>query len=493
MSAFQHRLRSTGLTSLLVLGCALSPDPGVELRTHPWWEVRGSLFSIRGNTDPEDLSHLAHDLELFIEVVRAVSDFRLDTPRYDLHIYVPRDPRLVDVVYGRGFLGVHTDSTRRGNLVLMKNLDSKAQTRAVLYHEFVHFLLSQSRQYRPRWYHEGLAELLSSVYRREELVSVGHVPGMRAHILHWPERSSVREILDAHDYRVGDFYEMSWLLVHFLHAGRGAGGENRRLQGVAFLDDLEEGKPWEPAFEERFGFAPEVLDEELEAHRELLRSGILRLIQLRADQLGAATPEEPSPLPESAVAADLSELLIRNRRSQFAVPLLRDSLASHPGDPLLLACLAWAQTLSGQSGEAGSHLRQAVASGSEDPRVWLCAGRAQGVLSQKDDDREQGLERARAHFRRAAELDEDLPAAWAELGLSYAVEGSQASPGPGIAALERALDLRPADVEAHLALGKLRLREGKPELARSHLQLVDRWSRVPKLREEALELLAELD
>jgi tetratricopeptide (TPR) repeat protein len=110
-----------------------------------------------------------------------------------------------------------------------------------------------------------------------------------------------------------------------------------------------------------------------------------------------------------------------------------------------------------------------------------------------DDLDRAELERARTHFRRAAELDPGLAAAWVELGESYDLDGlEEESPDPGIDALERAFALLPADTRVHLALGRLLTRAGDPDAARLHLQLVLRWSWSEREREQAEEALADL-
>lgn len=494
-----HRRRKGLLAAaalVATLGCAgtaTERELSLDLHAHPWWEVRGSLFAIRGNTDPRELERMAADLELFIEVVRAAADFRLSPPRYAMHIYVLREPRPV-----LGAAGWHSTGSRRGDLILLSRYDSSVLTRTVLYHEFVHFLTFQNRRYRPLWYHEGLAELLSTVYRREELISVGHVPESRRWILSAHRRSSVRDLLGTQGYDIPDFYEMSWLLVHFLHAGRGAGDASRREQGVAFLAELAAGEAWEPAFDRSFGFSPEALDEELEAHLELLRAGYLRMIRLDARRIDVAAPAPAAEIASSEVATDLAEFLASSDQPRLALSLLESAREQHPGDARVLAGLAWIQALLGRSDAARATLARAVAAGSlaagsERAVVDVYAARAEAELAGEGEALDPAaLERARTHYRRALERDAALPAAWAELGLSYAVEGTEEPLAPGIEALERALRLRPTDVEVRLGLARLWLRSGQPEQARPHLERVLRWARLPDRREEAQALIDEL-
>jgi hypothetical protein len=70
-------------------------------------------------------------------------------------------------------------------------------TSVILFHEYVHHLMSQGMDINyPSWYMEGFAELLSATRIRRNKVTVGAIPEHRASDISYLGRMSIRELID---------------------------------------------------------------------------------------------------------------------------------------------------------------------------------------------------------------------------------------------------------------------------------------------------------
>jgi tetratricopeptide (TPR) repeat protein len=148
---------------------------------------------------------------------------------------------------------------------------------ATLFHEYVHYLANRhSSVSYPRWYSEGLAELISSVEFREtsvvvgapsELIRIGGPLGAGRGASFRP--IPVREMIDLDS---GDspyvFYATAWLMVHYFLVDAVGEEPQRIAQTQDYLLRVDAGEDPVMAFEASFGFAPEELDSRLLAHFE---------------------------------------------------------------------------------------------------------------------------------------------------------------------------------------------------------------------------------
>jgi hypothetical protein len=146
-------------------------------------------------------------------------------------------------------------------------------TRAIIFHEGVHWCLSATASAYPLWLNEGLAEVFSTfrvesgharwgdpipahlaLLREKGLLPIGKFLGIAA-----------GDPLYFQKHRIGIYYAEAWVFVHYLLFGRRAGA---RLDLSYFLGLKDSGLPPEKAFEQAFGTDYSGMDEYLARYVE---------------------------------------------------------------------------------------------------------------------------------------------------------------------------------------------------------------------------------
>jgi hypothetical protein len=142
------------------------------------------------------------------------------------------------------------------------------ETRRLVFHEALHWLLGGDTGPKPRWYHEGLAELFSTFQTKSGKVQWGHP--IQGHLIYLQARGlmPLREFMAQRtsifdrDEHSGQYYAQSWALVHFLLMGN---RPERREQLLRFLAAYRT-QSVEDAFAQSFGGDYEGLEKDLEAY-----------------------------------------------------------------------------------------------------------------------------------------------------------------------------------------------------------------------------------
>jgi tetratricopeptide (TPR) repeat protein len=513
----------------LLIGCSLTP--GTDAVARPWVEVEGSLFTLRSDADPVSTRALAHDLERFIAIVRVAAAMTIEPPIRPLHIYAienrdllrrirldelgpnranrgPPSPFVPIFPSKRSWRGERATRTCHGNVPTVRGTvvlaaigGSQDRLRTILQHEMVHFLLDRNGAFVPLWYHEGLAEFLSTAYVRDDLASIGSIETMRASSLGTFDVLPVEDLMSAHDYGdqrydVDRLHATSWLLVHAMstEALGGIDPDQQRLRD--YIVRVARGESWDIAFRASFSTPAEHFDAVLAEHLERVRAGQGRKMHLRMEDLDVADPGPARVAAHGDVAVDLAEVLFAYEQAwstDTATGILETALAVDPDAADARAALSWAKARRFRPPAGETEIARALAETPSDPAVQLYAGRMRMVRATDGRTLDtSSLARAREHYRRAVTLDPMLSPGWSELGESYLLDGSDGAQEVGIEALEHARALRPADSSIHLALGELHARRGEIDEARFHLERVLRWSASDGEREEAQELLGRL-
>jgi FimV-like protein len=376
------------------------------------------------------------------------------------------------------------------------------ETRQVLLHEYAHFLIRKGRELDyPTWYDEGFAEVLGTVRRRDDLVTVGGAPIHRLWPLVRARSFDLEAIFAPRGYgevrNLDLFYAGAWATVHYLNYDA---EQHDRL--ARFVDLLVRGTPWREAYARVFPMPLDELSRRVHEHAAALARGVpIHLADLDARGLAIDESWELRPVPPPRVAIELAELALALEGGVGGGPaiareLFARALALDPQDARALAGQAVCRAEAGDLEAARTDADRAVAAQPDDPRVQRLAGRAHAVRAERAADEQDlaGAESARlasrAAFVRAEELAPDDPAALAGFGASFV--GAVGDVQPGIAALERALDLGAWDPVPVLDLGRLYLAAGDLPSARARLEQVARLGE-GDLAEAAKRLLAELD
>ncbi|WP_015046903.1 hypothetical protein [Simiduia agarivorans] len=143
----------------------------------------------------------------------------------------------------------------------------------VLLHEYVHYLvaLNADSAY-PRWYNEGMAEVLSTAKVEGDTVVFGFIPEMREQ---WLKRRVILPVEDLlvmqpvagrHPEYIGRYYASAWLFSHYLSFGYLAGEPDHRKAIAGFLTLLNHGADDFQAFQVAFGQSTKDMDGNLKRY-----------------------------------------------------------------------------------------------------------------------------------------------------------------------------------------------------------------------------------
>jgi len=497
----------TGLACLALAGtlpgCATRPRlAGFDLEG--WTELREGPISIVGDASESDLRHLADDLALFVAVVRETTNAPIGPERLSTRVTLLSDRAAFR--FGLAHLGGFLARVLDGYVAMVRlERGHSPVSRRILFHEYTHFLLLQGEAIDyPPWYHEGLAEVLSTVRRREDVVELGSAPTGRAFSLTRSRRFDLAEVFDAKTYAdvadIDAFYAGSWAAVHYLSAT-----EERSARLARFVGLQVSGVPWRDAYPQAFDVPLDVLSREVHAHALALAAGApFAILSLDARALDVERrPTQVRSLHPAEAAASLGEFWLSlaaddqedDERVGLARAFFEHALVLGPEDPRARAGLALARARQRDFAGARADAARALALAPADARVQTLAGETEAAHARglADAGDASGSERARlaarAAFLRATELDPEDPVAWAGVGASYV--GATGDLETGIAALERAIELGAWAPGPRIDLGLLYAASGRSGRAREMLAEVARFDE-GSAGERAAELLAGL-
>jgi tetratricopeptide (TPR) repeat protein len=482
----------TGRLGCLVLSLALVECATTRrLVERPWIEVSSANFSIYTTLGEPDARRLLEDLELFRGTVALVSNIKRQEPRVPTEIYAFRSSGdFGNFQPARNVAGFFSPGLRSNRVALTTS--GPIDERAVLYHEYTHFLVrNQDHLLYPPWFDEGFAELLGTSKTEGEWIVVGSLPEHRRNSFLYLEAMPFSRLIRARDLgswsqeNIAMFYAQSWLLVHYLMYGRPE--EERRFssQMARYLALLEQRVPEEQAFDLAFDLSFAELQRRMQKYTRVPSYRFSR------DAVKLDFQTAVRSVSRDEIGVRLGWLALSTGKLALAQQLFEEALAANPSNSRALAGIGDAHKFSHRFDEAEQAYRASLQLDSGNWENHLEYGeylldRALG----EEQDREPRLAEAREHFRRAIELAPEIPEGHAVLGATYVVDPG--SPDPGIEALEHAARLLPSHPAIHFPLAQLHHRAGHRERAIELLRRVVYWSHSPEEVEQARVLLDEL-
>ncbi len=182
--------------------------------------------------------------------------------------------------------------------------------------------------------------------------------------------------------------------------------------------------------------------------------------------------------------------LLVGRRAQ-ARELFEGALSARPGSARALAGVGDLHKFAGEWDEALPYYQRALEADPNNFENHLeYAEYLDDLAEERPERRAALLPEARDHLRRAIELNPANPEAHAVLGATYAHEDEDAA--TGVPHLERAQALLPSNAEIRLRLGRVYAAVGRRSEAEENLKRVLVWAHDAATREAAAEVLAEL-
>jgi tetratricopeptide (TPR) repeat protein len=451
-------LRAPIITAVWI-GFLLARSAGAALPApdEAWIEVHTASFTLFSNAGEIKARQFGADLERLRDALSQLSPSLVLTSPVPTYVYVFRTSRAFQA-YQRSYNGQPLDSDgyflgrQLANYVAI-NGDTPGDERAILYHEYLHYVMHNNSTALPLWLHEGMAEYYSTFEVGKDEARIGLPVAMHVRWLqkHSPIPLAELFAVDEHspEYnessRRGGFYAESWALVHYLISGNPA----RRQQASEYLRLAQAGTPPDQLFAKAFGADPAPLERELRTYIKNHLFDPTRL-PLRPEANLAMVVK---PLARADVLFRLGDLLanLGDEKRGEAEEHFRAALAVRPDHGPALAGLGFLAERAGDPAAARPYYEKAAKLAPDDVTVQYLYAR--NLL---DDPGAGSLPLARAALARAVAIQPDFGEAWARLGYTYQSEATL-SPA-AVQALETAHRLLPLrmDVAHNLAVAYAR-------------------------------------
>jgi len=264
ISWMQHtRMKSTALIlatvgSLLASLTSQARGPQMPKPKDEWNQVQTANFTIFSNAAEKMTRRAGSDLEQLRAVLQTLFgdlNFLSPVPTY---IFVFDHPKSFTpyTLYYQGKpqerLGGYFGSSEFANHVAIVSNQYNTDVSAIIYHEYLHYVINTNLPGLPLWLNEGLAEFYSSFDVEDGVAKIGypvgrHLAWLPVHTL-IPMDEFVAINHDSPEYhegnRRGSFYAQSWALTHFLVIGQSGG----HAKIGRYIDLLRDGVDHDKAF-----------------------------------------------------------------------------------------------------------------------------------------------------------------------------------------------------------------------------------------------------
>lgn len=477
--------------TLLPLLCLLvsSRAPGAD-----WSAYTSDNFTLYSDTDESDALEVLENFELF----RSAALTLLNLPD------VAENQRLVIMVFDRGrdfnsikpsgdVVGFFYHSVFGPRMMIGPGRGAEG-AQAVLFHEYVHYLMDQHSMFNfPRWYSEGLATLLSSADITDSSIVIGNAPPGYLRAIALDLHTTVENVIDTKpDGAAGDFYLTSWLLTHYLLLDE-ENAPARRASMLEYLSRVDAGQDPVDAFTASFGIFPGQMQTEIDAYG---RRRVLTAITM----------------PRSTYSGELSRRAMTEGEASYRlgdIAVERDSFAAAygyfdrfeevaPDSPFRLnvdSRRAIALVHEERIDEGDALMDRLLATDVDDPDVLadMAHYAYDRFVYELEESGEQAgiqLDRSIDYGARAVEANAGDVEALYYLGLAYEARGELQ---PAADALFRSYDINPSVQRLNMALVRVMIKGRQPEVAAYLVSRMYSASHSEEARARLLELRDDIE
>ncbi|HEY7773620.1 MAG TPA: hypothetical protein VIC26_10595 [Marinagarivorans sp.] len=452
-----------------------------------WHVYESDNFRIVADKKRKDAKTQLHDLELFRQAAVLFTGLTQEAEKQRLTIVILEKSRNYLKVFSEKKAAGFYINSMFGPYMVVGPSDSAENTAITLRHEYVHHLLhSSSSTHYPRWYDEGISDLLSTARVSANSVAIGAPhPWRRAQLGYGHVMGFSDLLVPANffkdDYYGSLYYSTAWLAVHYFLLGE-LNGVN--LQGAninRYLAGYARGIRSHLDFEKLIGqdFATLNLALKQYAQRQELAGFRLPVQPYRGGFSGSRLSDNQQRIEFGLVA-------LAAGRWQVATEI-SSKIKKAEGAQLLRALNTLAKA---QLGDASLAAELNSHSEPDDPLAKILLAAAMLREAQEQDNNAQSLNKAERLAReglvayphnlyarevlwRAAQIEEDLPAATEQLLLAH--------------------QYFPANVWVNFLLGQVLLARGQLSEARLYLNNVVLWSHDRDMAMQAMALLQQID
>lgn len=498
-----NRMRLGFVTSCLLLMTLQDGHADVLLKSD-WHLLQSEHFSLLSDTDVSTATDLLKDLEQFRSVVLLVTGLgEVEEPISTRAIVFAKPKHFYRIARSSNIVGYMRPSLRGTRMVTSGDSLSMDQ-RVVMFHEYIHHLvrIASSQPY-PKWYDEGLADTLATIYEANGRIVIGATSEGRINNLSRNSYSvglsrivNEDNLYQLHPYVVSYFYSASWALVNYLHISHLAGGENRLSQLQRYLQMIAQNRPRAEAFEAAFETTPKKLEREMFKFLRKRQRPVLSLPADRFEYKGAIKVATAEP---DLVALELAFQAFYYK-PKVAHSVLDAALKTHPDNLHLRSAKGIAYQMQKKYDAALPLLSAAYEADPTDP--VLAIDLADFLVIQADADCPEDRSGCEGTYIRARELyaealahSPDNPEIKFNLGKLLLIRFEQYT--RALELLGEVLEVQPWNSNLHLLIGlshKGRSSGQDParDAAVDHLTTALYWAHNDTIRQRAGDALTEL-
>jgi tetratricopeptide (TPR) repeat protein len=356
----------------------------------------------------------------------------------------------------------------------------------VLFHEYIHLVLSLSGRDLPLWFEEGLSEFYAGTRLDDEGAEVGVSDDRHLALLSRLPLMPIDALLRAEgkDETSALFYAQSWALVHYLLVEAPEGHE--RL--ARFLALVGNGVDPVSAFRDALA-EPEALEETLARY---LRRGRWKGIRVEFPPLSPAGGASSRRLSKAEVQERWGELFLAMSRLREARVCLEEAVRLEPGLGTAWESLGLLELAEGEESRARMHLERSIEleSASATGLYRYAEILLRDYRGRVDTIPDAAAEKAASALRKSLVLAPSTRESGELLAFLYIVRGERLDEAAAL--VETALRLAPDDPPLLFLRGQLLAKRGDYEEARKTLRRAADTTTDPRLREEAQEFLARM-
>lgn len=462
-----------------------------------WSRIEVDGFTFTGDVDERRLKAIASDLRLFRY---AIGRYITTVPSGDvmpIRVFAVAEKTWDDYLRPReGLSGMFVPGAFDGEILIDAD-HGWDRARIIVYHEYTHHYIHNLNKFPfPVWFHEGLAQFLSTTVRDGRNLMLGRMPygnWLKTDGEAWiPLSRLVMVDQDSPEYVEHDgesqFYLQAWLLMHYILVG------DRSLQdglNVFLAGTVSGGDPAALAVK-AFGRTTAALDEELKAYYRKQR---FQVLPIPAPAKLEKVKEKARPMPEQdalramGVAALRSRPQDPNRIAQVFSKLLEiDS-----GDTTAMAGLAMART-NDEADDADRWIAAVEAASRTDAVALRLCGDYHIERARRDFDPDSApaeISKARQCYQRA--LAADPQDYYALIGVVQSSQDLSPVESKALAEpLEAALRRYPQSEHLAFALAAMYHNMGDDARAVAMIRRAAGASRDPDMRQQLAALLKQL-
>ncbi len=484
----------TAACFVIVLSTTVAPAHAPER----WTSVESKNFFLIGNASDKDIRQVAQRLEQFREVAtRLFANDNVQSTVPTRVIVFRNDNAYRPFKANANTTGYFQPGADVNYITLKVETSSGTDPLSVIFHEYTHLLVNNTKGNVPTWFNEGLAEYYSTfaISNDHEILlgkPVAHHVDLLRRESFLPLRTLLKVDQQSAYYNERDkqsiFYAESWALMHYLILGN----NGRRFNQLnEFLRLVENGREIEPAFKEAFQTTFEGMEREL---RDYIAKDHFPVAPRQLESKLANVEMKSGRLSEAEVQAYLGDLLLHSYRSE-AESYLKRALQLDPKLGLAHAAIGMLRVREGKVDEARQSLKLAVEASSQNYLIHYYYAYA---LSREGMTKDQVV--LGYHSDTAARIREELKQAIAlrpEYVESYNLLAfvnlvTNTNLDESIALLKRALETSPARNDLMFTLAQVYMRKLEFQTARQILQKLIQNRGDEHLREQAEGLLKEV-